>query len=204
MGTAPLTVRFTDQSTNSPTSWKWDYRKTDGSWSVFGSGSQNPTNIFAAGSYDIRLTATNTAGDSISSKTGYIVVAAPVPPTATFTSNIQSGTAPLTIQFTDKSSGTAPLSYAWDFTNDGETESTIKSPSFTYATPGMYSVKLTVTNIARYKQHDKNKLHHCRSPGSPDCGIHFQYPERYCSSDNPIHGQIERYRSVKLRMGLHE
>ena len=75
----PLTVRFTDQSTNAPTSWKWEYKKTDGSWTVFGSGAQNPTNIFAAGTYDIRLTATNTAGNGISSKTGYIIVAAPVP-----------------------------------------------------------------------------------------------------------------------------
>ena len=109
-GITPLTVRFTDQSTNFPTSWKWEYKKTDGSWTVFGSGAQNPTNIFAAGTYDIRLTATNTAGEGISSKTGYIIVAAPVPPTAAFSLNVQSGTAPLTIQFTDKSSGTSPLS----------------------------------------------------------------------------------------------
>jgi len=38
------------------------------------------------------------------------------------------------------------LTYAWDFTNDGSTDSTAKSPSFTYKTAGTYTVKLTVTN----------------------------------------------------------
>jgi PKD repeat protein len=50
------------------------------------------------------------------------------------------------VQFTDRSTGTAPLTYAWDFNNDGSTDSTVKSPSFTYKTAGTYTVKLTVTN----------------------------------------------------------
>jgi PKD repeat protein len=50
------------------------------------------------------------------------------------------------VQFTEQSTGTAPLTYAWDFTNDGSTDSTVKSPSFTYKTAGTYTVKLTVTN----------------------------------------------------------
>jgi PKD repeat protein len=52
----------------------------------------------------------------------------------------------LTVQFTDQSTGTAPLTYAWDFNNDGSTDSTVKSPSFAYQTSGTYTVKLTVTN----------------------------------------------------------
>ena len=60
---APLTVIFSDQSTNSPTSWKWEYKKTDGSSDrVSEPGPGIRTNIFAAGIYDIRLTATNAAG----------------------------------------------------------------------------------------------------------------------------------------------
>jgi PKD repeat protein len=36
-------------------------------------------------------------------------------------------------------------SYAWDFNNDGTTDSTDQNPSYTYTASGTYSVKLTVT-----------------------------------------------------------
>ena len=115
---------------------------------MFGAGALNPTNIFPAGTYDVRLTATNAVGSTTNTKTGYIIVTAPVAPTAAFTTTIQTGTAPLIVQFTDKSTGTAPLTYAWDFKNDGTSGSSSKSPSFNYSAAGTYSVKLTVTNIA--------------------------------------------------------
>lgn len=67
-------------------------------------------------------------------------------PKAQFTSNTTQGQSPLTVQFIDQSTGTAPLTYAWDFNNDGSTDSTVKSPSFTYLTAGDYTVNLTVTN----------------------------------------------------------
>ena len=40
--------------------------------------------------------------------------------------------------------GTASLTYAWDFTNDGITDSTLKNPIYTYLTIGSYTAKLTV------------------------------------------------------------
>ena len=67
-------------------------------------------------------------------------------PTAAFTANPVSGAAPLLVQFTDASTGTAPLTYAWDFNNDGITDNTTQNPSHTYITAGVYSVNLTVTN----------------------------------------------------------
>ena len=70
-----------------------------------------------------------------------------VAPTAAFISDLQNGTAPLTVRFTGQSTGTAPLTYAWDFDNDGVTDSTAQSPSNLYAAAGTYSVNLTVTNI---------------------------------------------------------
>ncbi|MBL8896363.1 MAG: PKD domain-containing protein [Planctomycetes bacterium] len=57
------------------------------------------------------------------------------------------GFGPLTVQFTDRSFTTAPsgiASYAWDFENDGIVDSTAASPTFTYTTPGSYSVRLRV------------------------------------------------------------
>nr|WP_292421305.1 DUF6345 domain-containing protein [Methanoregula sp.] len=65
------------------------------------------------------------------------------PPVADFTGTPLSGTAPLTVQFTDLSTG-SPTSWLWDF-GDGGT-STVQHPGHTYTTHGTHTVKLTVTN----------------------------------------------------------
>ena len=62
---------------------------------------------------------------------------------AGFFSDSSSGTAPLTVQFTDLSSG-GPVSWSWSF-GDGGTDS-VKNPSHTYENSGTYTVTLTVTN----------------------------------------------------------
>ncbi len=58
------------------------------------------------------------------------------------------GHAPLTVRFTDQSTGIAPLTFAWDFNNDGISDSTQQNPSFTYSTAGTYTVRHTITNTA--------------------------------------------------------
>lgn len=79
---------------------------------------------------------------------GYHVTGLNTPPTADFSSSVTSGTVPLTIQFTDKSTGTKPLTYAWDFNNDGVIDSTEQNPTYTFTSSGTYTVKLTVNNTA--------------------------------------------------------
>jgi len=60
VGDAPLLVKFTDSSANNPTSWHWDF--DDG----YTSDEQNPAHIFEnSGSYDVALTASNSAGDDV-------------------------------------------------------------------------------------------------------------------------------------------
>jgi PKD repeat protein len=146
-GLSPLTVTFTDLSTNTPTSWQWEYRTGSGSWTEFGSGAWNPSHEFAAGTYDIRLTASNLGGSNNVTKTEYITVhEIPVAPEAGFIPNKRSGTAPLMVRFIDQSTGTEPLTYEWDFDNNGSTDSTVQSPLFTYSSVGTYTVKLTVSN----------------------------------------------------------
>ena len=49
--------------------------------------------------------------------------------------------------FTNQSTGTAPLSYAWDMDGDGVIDSTALHPTWQYTTPDSYSVTLTVTNM---------------------------------------------------------
>ena len=59
---------------------------------------------------------------------------------ADFTQNVTSGAAPLTVQFTDKSSG-RPNTWLWDF-GDGSTSSQ-RNPLHTYTSAGTYTVTLT-------------------------------------------------------------
>jgi PKD repeat protein len=68
-----------------------------------------------------------------------------VQPTADFTATPVSGSAPLSVQFTDASQGGA-TSWSWNF-GDGAT-STLASPAHVYSAPGTYSVSLTVSNSA--------------------------------------------------------
>lgn len=143
-GTAPLNVKFTDQSTNTPTSWKWEYRKGSGSWTQFAKN-KNPSYTFpAAGSYDIRLTASNKGGSDVETKTAYITVTTPVRrPVARFTQDIYVGRAPLTVHFTDHSLYN-PDTYFWQF-GDGSTSSE-KNPVHTYTRPGFYHVRERVSS----------------------------------------------------------
>jgi PKD repeat protein len=143
-GTAPLTVNFTDQSTETPTAWEWDFNN-DG---VVDSTIRNPSHIYgAAGTYTVKLTATNTAGSDSEVKTNYITVTAPPLPVAGFKADVVSGAAPLTVQFSDESTGN-PTAWAWDFNNDTTVDSAAQNPTYTYDVAGTYTVKLTVANTA--------------------------------------------------------
>ena len=138
-GTAPLAVQFTDASSGSPTAWNWNFG--DGNTST----SQSPSFTYAsAGTYTVSLTASNAGGSSANTATQTITVS-PAVPVAGFSCDVSSGVAPLTVQFTDTSTN-SPTSWSWDF-GDGNT-STEQDPSFTYATPGTYTVSLTATNSA--------------------------------------------------------
>ncbi len=76
---------------------------------------------------------------------GFTVTVTAILPTASFASNVQSGTAPLTVYFTDQSTG-SPTSWAWDFDNNEVTDNTTQNSTYIYTTAGTYTVKLTVTN----------------------------------------------------------
>lgn len=77
-GTVPLTVSFTDQSTNNPTSWQWDFG--DGGAST----QPNPTHTFnSEGSYTVTLTVSNNYGSDTETKSNYIIVSGGDPNTFT-------------------------------------------------------------------------------------------------------------------------
>ncbi|MEU6719458.1 LamG-like jellyroll fold domain-containing protein [Nonomuraea sp. NPDC046802] len=72
------------------------------------------------------------------------------PPTAVINAGVTSGPAPLAVSFSGAASTDAdgdPLTYAWDLDGDGELDdSTSATPSFTYARPGSYVVRLRVND----------------------------------------------------------
>ncbi|MFA6363812.1 PKD domain-containing protein [Methanoregula sp.] len=74
VGKAPLTIRFTDRSTQSPTSWLWNFG--DGTTSKL----QNPVHTYSSvGTYTVTLSATNAIGTNSSTKTSYITLLTPAP-----------------------------------------------------------------------------------------------------------------------------
>jgi len=140
--TTPFTVQFNGTSPLAVTMWHWDFG--DGTTS----DEQNPEHSYAnPGFYAVNLTITHSNGNNYLNRSDYIkVYGAPV---ARFTSNVTAGESPLTVQFTDTSTGT-PASWHWDF-GDGTT-SDEQNPSHQYSTTGSdtvtYTVSLTATNVA--------------------------------------------------------
>ena len=86
-GISPLTVNFTDLSTNSPTSWAWDIDNSG----TTDYTTQNPSHTFlSSGTYSVKLTASNSSGSDEEVKTNYIVVSTlpPVPPATDVTTDL--------------------------------------------------------------------------------------------------------------------
>ncbi len=130
-------ITFTDQSTNLPTSWEWDFG--DGNSSTV----QNPNHTFlAAGTFSVKLVASNSFGSDSLIKQSYITVNSSVP-VAAFTANKTTVNQGDEIVFSDQSTN-LPTSWLWDF-GDGST-STLQNPSHTFLTAGIYTVELTVSN----------------------------------------------------------
>jgi PKD repeat protein len=123
-------------------SYKWDI-DNDGTYEY-----NTPTpqsHVYAEdGTYTIKLRVMdNRGGTDIATTTANI---SDTSPTTGFTGSPISGPAPLTVNFTDNSTGyDQPLTYAWDFDNDGTTDSTEQNPSYSY-NEGTFTVKLTVTD----------------------------------------------------------
>jgi PKD repeat protein len=139
-GYDPLTVAFTDKSANTPTTWAWNFG--DGSTSA----AKNPSHTYTSeGTYTVTLTVTNAYGSNSETETGYITVAAAAGVVdANFTGTPTSGDNPLTVTFTDTSTG-VPTNWLWDFGDSSGTDST-QNPTHIYTEPGIYTVSLTAWN----------------------------------------------------------
>jgi PKD repeat protein len=135
-GTAPLTVRFYDDSNGAPTAWTWSFG--DGNTST----EQHPVHTYtSSGNYTVRLAVSNEYGSTSIVKPGYIYVGAR--PVTDFIGSPTSGEAPLSVDFTDESTGSPTLWY-WSFGDGGHTDD--QDPTHTYTSGGSYKVSLTTSN----------------------------------------------------------
>ncbi len=136
-GITPLNVQFNDTSKNTPTQWSWNFGDNDSSTEA------NPTHKYTKpGYYNVTLNASNVDGANVLTLTNYINVGYAAP-TANFTADKTQCLVPLTVDFTDYSTGEV-TGYAWDFNDDGVIDSTQKNPAYTYTIPGLYTVRETV------------------------------------------------------------
>ena len=148
-GDAPLTVNFTGSGSTDDAgiaSYSWDF--SDGS-AV--STEADPTHIFnTVGDFEVLLTVTDAEGLSDTATLTINVNEVEVvnqAPDAVAASDILSGDAPLTVNFTGSSStdDDGIASYSWDF-GDGSEVSTEADPAHIFTEVGDYTVTLTVTD----------------------------------------------------------
>ncbi|RLC83703.1 MAG: hypothetical protein DRJ03_16350, partial [Chloroflexi bacterium] len=140
-GAAPLTVTFTNLSTPlyGTTGYTWTF--DDGATSTL----TEPVHVYTqTGVYSVTLTVQVDDESDTLTRTNYITVtsggvAAPV---AGFTASLLSGAAPLTVTFTNTTTGEA-AGYQWAF-GDGTT-SVVTHPTHVYTATGVYTVSLTAT-----------------------------------------------------------
>ena len=137
-GSKPFSTIFTDQSTNTPTSWLWNFGDNTATSTL-----QNPSHTYTvAGTYSVTLTATNNNGSNTLTKTNYINVSNSSL-VASFTANRTTAKIGSAINFTDTSTGN-PTRWRWLY-GDGFVSNS-KNPIHVYYKKGTFTVKLTVSN----------------------------------------------------------
>ncbi len=109
-------------------------------------------------------------------------------PIADFSASTNSGLVPLTVAFTDMSVNMAtdynPLTWEWDFQNDGTVDSTDQNPTFTYNTPGIYEVSLKASNFYGINIKTKTSYINVTAPVLRKMRIEFDYPTNLINGDS--------------------
>ncbi len=158
LGDPPFTVTFSDLTYGTGNSYLWTFG--DGSTSTL----QNPVHTyFVPGSYTVSLLVSNSYGSNRKTMDDYIVIGSP--PVASYLTEPVSGQAPLTVQFTDLSTGN-PKDWQWSF-SDGTT-SDEKNPVHIFQDAGNYTVTMTVTNSYGTSKYTSEQVIKVTSPTSMD------------------------------------
>lgn len=142
-------VRFVDTSSGGPTWWHWEF----GDEST--SAEQHPVHAYPGpGTYSVSLVVSSGGPERQAERTVVLPpeetpVSSP-PPVAGFTAEPVEGEAPLTVRFTDTSTGGA-AAWHWEF-GDGAT-SIEQHPVHEYRDAGTYTVSLAVQDAAGSRIH---------------------------------------------------
>ena len=138
-------VDLVDTSTGTVASRLWELGDGTSATSVRVLKSYSTT-----GTKTVKLSVTGAGVTKSTSKTINVTAGAPV---ADFSASPRSGTAPLTVKFTDASSGSIGAR-SWNFGNGAS--STAANPSATYNQAGTYTVSLTVSGSGGSNTATKN------------------------------------------------
>jgi PKD repeat protein len=145
-GTVPLSVQFTDLTPGALIGWTWDFG--DGS---FGGGPTSMHTYDTPGTYSVTLSVFAGFPPALESVTKTDLIAVdPEELVPDFSAVPSSGEIPLTVGFTDQTTGVAPDSFAWDF-GDGK-HSSEQNPIHDYKDVGAFDVTLEVTYLGQIER----------------------------------------------------
>jgi PKD repeat protein len=132
-GCDPMEVEFINNSSSNADSYQWSFP----GGSPPSSTAFEPIVVYETpGTYNVTLTVSNQAGDDVLTYTNFIHLLPQA--NSTFTQTVNG------LQVSFNSTGSLGDTYNWNF-GDGQT-STLHNPVHTYASGGVYTVTLTVTN----------------------------------------------------------
>jgi len=152
-GNAPLTVNVSAAQSTDPEgdalNYNWDFADPNADSTNPNSSDQiEASHVYTqAGEYTIVLSVGDSAGNSVQTAVTVTVLAANHAPIISPAANIQSGGAPLTVQFFANASDADNdnLQFSWDF-GDGSAVVNDENPQHVFLSAGEYSVQLTVSD----------------------------------------------------------
>jgi PKD repeat protein len=143
-GSVPLPVSFADTSIGSITNRFWDF----GDGATTNTTATNVTHTYTAtGTSTVQLIVSGPLGVSTNTQINLIRVTPPAPPSAGFTVSTNAGIAPLTVTFTDTSTGSITNRF-WSFGDGAVTNTLVTSIAHTYTVARTNTVQLIVSGPA--------------------------------------------------------
>lgn len=152
-----ITINFFDQSTNTPTSWLWEFEGGNPSTST----KQNPIVSYnQSGVFDVTLTSTNPSGNDTERKNGYISILPTAIANTPLSESIQLYPNPSSTQFTLDFNHNSPTVYQMEvmditgklvLSQQINIETAIHQQSFdvAYLSEGLYLIRLANENGAQ-------------------------------------------------------
>ena len=156
-GTIPLDARLTANVSGDVTKWLWEFYNPQFDKPSYSAANRTTKHTFGRtgvyGVFDVTLVVSGPGGNDTFKKIAYVTANKNITglPVAAFSASPTSGSAPLTVAFTDNSTGAS--SQLWYFGN--KSPLTEKNPTFTFSSPGKYRVVLVINNTRGWDTADQ-------------------------------------------------